>query len=64
MSPAIAVPEDPAAFPPEVRGVVRALQEKLAAAVQAGDLLRARGLRLSLEVQTIFWILPDVPGAL
>ena len=51
----IAVP-GPEAFPREVRGYVRRLRRDLDAAVQAGDLLRARVLRLSLEVQTILWI--------
>ena len=60
---AIAVPEDPEAFPPGVRDLVRGLQQKHAAVLRAGDLLRARDLRLSIEVQTIFWILPE-PGAL
>ena len=62
MSRTIAVPEDPEAFPPEARDLVRGLQQKHAAALQAGDLLRARGLRLSLQVQAIFWLPDEVLG--
>lgn len=58
MSGAIAVPQDLGSYPPEARARVLTLQQDLDAALQAGDLLRARGLRLSLQVQAIFW-LPD-----
>jgi hypothetical protein len=63
MSRTIVVPDDSRVFPPEARARVRALQQNLAAALRGGDLLRARGLRLSLEIQTIFWLAPDAPGA-
>lgn len=63
MSRTIVVPEDLEAFPPEVRSLVGGLQQRLAAAQQDGDLLRARGIRLSLEIQAIFWLTPDVSGA-
>lgn len=58
MTRTITVPEDPQAFPPEARDLVRGLQQRHAAALRAGDLLRARGFRLSLQVQAILW-LPD-----
>ncbi|MFA7122369.1 MAG: hypothetical protein WC277_12880 [Bacilli bacterium] len=58
-SGAIVVPA-PDAFPREVRGYVQRLRRALDAAVQRGDLLRASDLRLSLEVQTILWLTPDV----
>lgn len=59
MSGAIIVPE-PEVFPREVRNYVWRLRHDLDAALQRGDLLQARGFRLSLEIQAIFWI--DVPG--
>lgn len=55
----IAVPE-PEAFPREVRDYIRRLQRELDAATRRGDLLCASDLRLSLEVQTILWLTPDV----
>ena len=45
----------PEAFPREVRDYIRRLHRDLDAATRRGDLLRARVLRLSLEVQTILW---------
>ena len=50
----IAVPA-PEAFPRDVRGYVQRLRRALDAAVQRGDLLRARGIRLSLQVMAIWW---------
>ena len=60
----IAAPEDLGPLPPEARARVTALQQALDAALQRGDLLRARGIRLSLEIQAIFWLTPDVSGAI
>jgi len=62
MPPAISIPDDPEVFPPEVQNYVRTLYQRLTAASRTGDLLRARGFRLSLEIQVIFWLTPDVSG--
>lgn len=52
------------AFPDAARTRVRVLQAARAAALRAGDLLRARGLHLSLQVQAIFWLPDEVLGVL
>lgn len=54
----IAIPKDPEIFPPEAQARVRTLQQELGAALQRGDLLRARDLRQSLGIQAVWW-LPD-----
>lgn len=51
----IAAPKGPGICPPEARARVTALQQALDAALQRGDLLRARGIRLSLKVMAIWW---------
>ena len=51
----IAAPKGPGICPPEARARFRTLQQELSAALQRGDLLRARGVRLSLQVMAIWW---------
>lgn len=51
----IAAPKGLGICPPEARARVTALQQALDAALQRGDLLRARGIRVSLQVMAIWW---------
>ena len=41
--------------PPEARARFLTLQQELNAALQRGDLLRARVIRVSLQVMAIWW---------
>ncbi len=58
MRPQIPITGDPETFPPEARDRVRTLQHAHRMALRAGDLIQARGLRISLQIEAIFW-LPD-----
>ena len=51
----IAAPKGLGICPPEARARFQTLQQELNAALQRGDLLRARGIRLSLKVMAIWW---------
>ena len=59
----IAAARGPGICPPEVRARFQTLQQALDAALQRGDLLRARGIRLSLQVMAIWWPPGEVLGA-
>jgi len=56
----IATPKGLGICPPEARARVTVLQQELNAALQRGDLLRARGIRLSLQVMAIWYLQDEV----
>jgi len=51
----ITAPKDLGICPPEARARYQTLHQELNAALQRGDPLRARGIRLSLQVMAIWW---------